>query len=99
MVSPLHLYFIFIFCEYLLQDRGEGGKVNTHDFGVEDGSGQVPKIQLLYRPGLYQFMPINDQILRLLLVFQVITISFIQKNEILFLFSINFNHFYYNIYN
>lgn len=36
----------------LYMDRGEGGRVNHHDF-PEDSS---PKIHLLYRPGHYDIL-------------------------------------------
>lgn len=40
----------------IYMDRGIGGKVNMHDFGIEEGSPQTPRVNLLYRPGHYDIL-------------------------------------------
>ncbi|CAG2158352.1 unnamed protein product [Oppiella nova] len=61
-----HIHIIALTAEFkvgvriVYMDRGEGGKANTHDFGIEDGSPDVPKVFLLYRPGHYDVLyPVN----------------------------------------
>ncbi|XP_054154524.1 ubiquitin thioesterase OTUB1-like [Oppia nitens] len=41
-------------------DRGAEGKINTHDFGIDDNSSQTPKVFLLYRPGHYDILYPKD---------------------------------------
>ncbi|CAG2109452.1 unnamed protein product, partial [Medioppia subpectinata] len=54
-----HIHIIALTQEFkvgvriVYMDRGEAEKANTHDFGIDEGSAEPPKVYLLYRPVKY----------------------------------------------
>ncbi|CAG2109453.1 unnamed protein product [Medioppia subpectinata] len=57
-----HIHIIALTQEFkvgvriVYMDRGEAEKANTHDFGIDEGSAEPPKVCLLYRPGHYDIL-------------------------------------------